>query len=225
MSFVNGVASSPVNRASLMQMSNGPSDAVSTARQTLVSTVGRDIVQQLGQQFGLPKSEIDTATKAFTAASGNPGARNLDQAISGLSDAIGFKGAAAGQFQREAKGQIQDFMKQQIRQSTKDLMEGLADTVGDQKKGKNMPVSKGGSVLLRIANALGSALDQKVDKMASNADKLAGLGEVSGDQKSSQYQQLSAEMNALGQELKIVGEALNNVIKSIGDTGQTLARK
>jgi hypothetical protein len=222
---IGGMFKSLVNPMTLMQLAAGPAGWASLAMQTLMSTVGKEIIQQLGKQLGLPDSVISLAQTAFTAASGNPGAANLNQAISGLSDASGFAGVAAGQFQREMKNQVQDFVQQQVKQSTKDLMEDLAETVGNQKKGKNMPLAKGGSVLMRIAVALGEALDKKVDKMAANAEKLSELGEVKGDKESSAYQKLSAEMNALGQELKIVGEALNNTLKSIGETSSTLARK
>jgi hypothetical protein len=223
---IGGMFKSLVNPMTLMQLATGPAGWASLAMQTLMSTVGKEIIQQLGKQLGLPDSVISLAQNAFTAASGNPGAANLNQAISGLSDAIGFGGVAAGQFQREAKSQVQDFIQQQVQKSAEKIMEELGETVGNKApKGALKGGGKGGSVLMQIALALGAAMDKKVDRMAAIANQLSELGEVKGDKESSAYQKLSAEMNALGQEMKIVGEALNNTLKSIGEASSTLARK
>jgi outer membrane murein-binding lipoprotein Lpp len=226
---LGGIFKSLVNPMTLVQLATGPAGWASLAMQTLMSTVGKEIIQQLGKQLGLPDSVISLAQNAFTAATGNPGAANLNQAISGVSDATGLMGAAAGQFQREAKNQVQDFIQQQVQKSMEKLNEELGETVGNRKSGKDgkgkVVIPAGASVLMRIALLLGDAMDKKVDRMATIAQDLSNLGEVKGDKESSAYQKLSAEMNALGQEMKIVGEALNNTLKSIGEASSTLARK
>lgn len=223
---IGGMFKSLVNPATLMQLAAGPAGWASLAMQTLISTVGKEIIQQLGKQLGLPESVINAAVSAFTAAAGNPGAANLSQAAGGLSNALGLAGRAAGEFQREVTNQMQDFVQQQVQKATENLMDELGQTVGNKAgKGSLLGGGKGGSVLMRIALALGAAMDKKVDRMAKIADDLAQLGEVKGDKESSAYQKLSAEMNALGQEMKIIGEALNNTLKSIGEASSTLARK
>ncbi len=209
-----------MNPASLAQLAAGPAGWASLAMQTLMSTVGKEIIQQLGQQLGLPQSLIDVAQTAFSQASGNPGAANLGQAVGDLGKTFGLAGAAAGQFEREAGKQIDSFIKQQVEQMARQATDESSESTG----AKGTKGAKGGSVLMRIALALGSALDKKVDKMAEIADKLEGMGEITG-KNTSQYQALTAEMSALGQELKIVSEALNNTLKSIGEAASSLARK
>lgn len=217
---LGGVFKSLVNPTTLLQLAAGPAGWASLAMQTLMSTVGKEIIQQLGQKLGLPESVISAAQTAFTAASGNPGAGSLGQAVGGLSNAFGLAGAAAGQFQREALKQVTDFVQQQVEQMARAATEEGKEATGN----KGGAGAKGGSVLMRIALALGNAMDKKVDRMAAIADKLESMGEITG-KNSSKYQALSAEMNALGQEMKIVGEALNNTLKSIGEASSTLARK
>ena len=78
----------------------------------------------------------------------------------------------------------------------------------------------GMSLLMRIAVALGSAIDEKMKEMDKLAGELEGLsGEDEG------YGAKTAKMSALGQEMKMVSEALNNTLKSIGESASSLARK
>ena len=87
---------------------------------------------------------------------------------------------------------------------------------------------------MRIAMALGSAIDDKMNAMAATSDKLAALGsndELTNEQGmrtaegDSQYGQLSSQLTAMGQELKIIQESVNNTLKSIGEATSGLARK
>jgi hypothetical protein len=220
---IGDIFKSLINPATLLQLATGPAGWASLAMQTLMSTVGKEILQQLGQQLGLPQSIIDVAQTALATASGNPGAANIGQAISGLSNTFGLQGAAAGQFEREAKNQVQDFVQQQVQQTLKSTNDELGESLGIKAK-KGGAGAKGGSVLMRIALALGSAMDKKVDRMAAISDKLGALGEATGKNQS-QYQTLSAELTAVGQEMKIMGEALSNTLKSIGEASSNLARK
>lgn len=204
-------------------MLGGPIGAiVAQALQQVVSQVVQEIIQKAGEQLGLPQQFIDMAQGAAAGSLGDSqgATRNLQEAISGFVGATGATGAAAGTLQREATSTVQEFINQQA----SDLARAAADE-GAETSGRTAGTGgKGGSVLMRIALALGSAMDKKVDQMAANADKLESMGEIDG-KNTSQYQALSAEMNALGQELKIVGEALNNTLKSIGEASSSLARK
>ena len=58
----------------------------------------------------------------------------------------------------------------------------------------------GESILMKIAKALGAAMDDKMEKMAEKADALGKLQEVD-EKNQSQYGEMSAELTALGQEL------------------------
>ena len=84
--------------------------------------------------------------------------------------------------------------------------------------------SGGESILMKIAKALGEAMDDKMEKMAEKADALGNLGDVD-EKNQSEYGEMSAELTALGQELKILQESLNNTLKSIGESTSGLARK
>ena len=79
----------------------------------------------------------------------------------------------------------------------------------------------GGSILMKIAVALGRAMDDKMEKMAEKSDAIGDLS----DSEQSKYGELTGELTALGQELKMLTEALNNTLKSIGEAGSSLARK
>ena len=89
----------------------------------------------------------------------------------------------------------------------------------------DLPVSTsssgGESILMKIAKALGAAMDEKMEKMAETSDAIGKLD----DDDNKGYGQLTAELTALGQELKMLTEALNNSLKSIGESGSILARK
>lgn len=217
---------SVVNPATLLGSAlGGPIGAiVMQAIQQVVSTVVQDVIQKAGEQLGLPQSAIDLAQGAFASSVGDyAGAqRNAQEAIGGLSDAIGLSGADAGNFQRDVSNQISKFIEDAAREVTKKSTEGNAENASGSAQGA--AAKGGGSVLMRIALAIGQALDAKTDRMADIADELGNMGKVDGDNMS-QYQELSAEMSALSQEIKIVSEALNNSLKSIGDASSALARK
>jgi hypothetical protein len=86
---------------------------------------------------------------------------------------------------------------------------------------------------MRIAQALGEMMDNKMNAMASKGEELGSLGKNDSMKKDgsfnaegqSQYGKVSGEMQALGQELSILSQALSNTLKSIGEGSSTLARK
>jgi hypothetical protein len=86
-------------------------------------------------------------------------------------------------------------------------------------------VMKGkGSLLMKIAILLGMIADQKMADMATKAEQIGKMGEIKGKNQA-KFTQLNAELQALGQELGTISQATANVIKSIGEAGQALARK
>jgi archaellum component FlaC len=208
-----------VNPATLLGTAlGGPIGAIiAQAIQQVVSTVVQDILQKAGEQMGVPQPFIDSAQSAFAGAVGDwaGSKQNLQQAVSGFSEALGQSGARAGNFVRDLQDNLSQFIEDAARQVTRSASENGQPSAA---------AAKGGSVPLQIALAIGSSLDQRVDRMASIARELGDMGKVDGDNMS-HYQELSAEMNALGQEIKIVSEALNNALKSIGEASSSLARK
>jgi hypothetical protein len=232
------------NPASLLQLAAGPAGWASLAMQTLMSTVGKEIISQIGKQLGLPESIVSLAQNAFTAASGNSGASSLGQGISGLSDAFGFKGALAGQFQREAKNQIQDFVQQQVNQATEKGGKRLVDTLMENEDTKSAKYAgkankKGGgangangaspsnttgsnSLLMTIALALGQAADKKLVRMGEIAKQ---IGATEDGKNQNKITEMGAELQALGQEMSILSSALTNALRSIGEANSQIARK
>lgn len=217
---------SVLNPATLLGTAlGGPLGAIiAQALQQVVSQVVQEIIQKAGDQLGVPQPFIDAAQGAFAQSIGDTagGASNLQEAIGGLSSALGQTGAQAGDFQRQATDATSTFVDDMVRQINQNVNDEANERNGNGVSGGKGV--KGGSVLMKIALAIGSALDNKVDRMADIADELGSMGEVKGDEQS-RYQELSAEMNALGQEMKIVAEALNNTLKSIGEASSALARK
>lgn len=201
----------------------GPLGAmIAQALQQVVSQVVQEIIQKAGEQLGLPQQFIDMAQGAAAGSLGDTqgATRNLQEAIQGFVGATGATGAAAGALQRETTDLVNNFINEQAT--------NLARSAGQENseaRGAGTSATQGrGSILMRIAQALGAAMDNKVDAMAAKATELENLGEITGKNMST-YNKTSAEMSALGQELKIVSEALNNTLKSIGDASSALARK
>lgn len=231
MSFLSGLTGA-FNPMTLMGAAmGGPIGAIiAQALQQVVSQVVQQIIQQAGQQLGLPQQFIDMAQGAAAGSLGDTqgATRNLQEAISGFAGATGATGAQAGAVERETNDFAQQFINDAVDRITQEAGETAANASGGKGVGASggAAAGKGGSVLMRIALAIGEAMDNKVDKMAENADKMKDLDPKGGSKEEmSQYNSLSAEMNALGQELKIVSEALNNTLKSIGEASSSLARK
>ncbi|MGH1423060.1 MAG: hypothetical protein ACRBEQ_14705, partial [Hyphomonas sp.] len=95
-----------------------------------------------------------------------------------------------------------------------------------------------GSLLMRIATALGQLMDEKMESLANKADQLGRLGSdkslisTSKGNKGgfnakgqAQFGQLSAQVQALGQEVSYLSQALATTIKSVGEAATTVARK
>ncbi len=204
-------------------MMGGPIGAIlAQALQQVVSQVVQEIIQKAGEQLGLPQQFIDMAQGAAAGGLGDSqgAARNLQEAISGFVGATGATGAAAGALEREAGNSVQNFIDEQAATMARNVGREASESSGS---GTSATKARG-SVLMKIALALGRAMDNKVDQMANKATELESMGEITG-KNTSKYNAASAEMSALGQELKIVGEALNNTLKSIGDASSSLARK
>lgn len=192
----------------------GASLLVTTALKSVMLAVGDQVLQQLGQQLGLPQSVIDIAQAAFHGAAGDPGGavQNITEASEGLASAIGGGAFEAGEIERGAQTSVQDIVAQAneaANRSREDQASGEGVTGGG--RGKD-------SLLVAIAKAMGKVIDSKMGQMA---DKTEQMGSAKGEK----YGQLSAEVQALGQEISMVSNALNNAIKAIGEASAQLARK
>ncbi len=227
MSFLSGIMKSIINPATLMQLAMGPAGWASLATKMIVSAVAQQVIQQLGQKLGLPQSVISMAQSAFAAASGTEGGpMNFKDAVAQVAAESGMSAFQQGQLQRATEKTYDNMSK---------IVENMMRKVG-QGSDEDEAASVGsgsGSVLMRIARAMGKLMDEKMNAMAAKGDQLGKLGNDGALTKDgsfnakgqSQYGKLTSEMQALGQELSMISQAVSNSLKSIGEASTTMARK
>ena len=229
MSFLGGIAKSLVNPMTLAQLAMGPAGWASILAKAVISAVGQQVIQQLGQKLGLPDGVINLAQQAFSGAMGGGnalggalgGANAAGRALS-IADAVG-QVAQGLNLNPQQEGQLARDTNEIAQQSTKRLVDQLVESE-EFKSAKNG--AKGGksgeSILMRIAIALGSLADKKMGEM----DKLAQqIGATKDGKNQNKITEQGAKLQALGQEMSILSNALTNVIKSIGEANSTIARK
>jgi hypothetical protein len=212
MSFLGGILKSVINPATLFQLAMGPAGWASLATKMIVSAVAQQVIQQLGQQLGLPQSIINMAQTAFSAASGTGGMPStVSEAVSQLAEQFNLSPSQQGELQRE--GQT----------STRRLVDQLMESEEFKSARSGAKGGKGGeSILMRIAIALGQLADKKMGEM----DKLATqIGATKDGKDQNKITEQGARLQALGQEMSILSNAMTNVIKSIGEANSTIARK
>jgi hypothetical protein len=223
-----GIGRSLLNPLSLMQVAMGPAGWASLAMRTLGPQIAMNLIQQLGQRMGLPQPTIDLAQAAFANTIGQPGLirQNIDQAVNGLTQQMDLRPTEAGQLRRELQSATDKSMS-----NMQAIIEGFAKRLASGPDGGQ---EEGGSVLMRIARALGKLMDQKMDELASKADQLGRIGGEKGMKNKdgnfsaegqSRFGQLSAEVQALSQEIGYLSQAISSSIKSIGEASSTIARK
>jgi hypothetical protein len=199
-------------------MTGGASLMVTTALKTVMTAIGDQVLQQIGQKLGLPQGAIDLAQAAFHTAAGDPGGavQNISEAAQGLGSAAGLSQFETGEIERQAFDGAQF-----LRDQTLDQLQGGTDAEGKPRGKSALAGASGESFLVKLAIALGSVVDSKMDKMVAKAGEIDKAG--SGGK--SQTAKLTAELSALGQEVNMISTALNNAIKSLGESASTLARK
>lgn len=211
MSFLSGIAGSLINPVSLAQLAMGPAGWASLAVRTIGTAIAKEVIQQLGQELGLPQGMINMAQNAFSAATGTTGGpATIAEAVSDLAQQFGLSPAEQGELQRSAQ------------QDSRDMYTQLADAF---KSGKDMAEarksrgSKGsGSWLQAIADAMAQALDKKVQDM----DKMAQALDKQGSKKSVKA---STDLQVAGQEFSYLMNASSTVIKTIGEGLSGMSRK
>lgn len=226
--MLGGIFRSVLNPINLAQLAMGPAGWASLAMRTLGPQIAMNLIQQLGQRMGLPQATIDLAQAAFANTMGQPGLvrQNINQAVNGFADQLNLRPTEAGQLRRELQSATDKSMS-----NMQSIIEGFAKRLVEGSEGGQV---EGGSVLMRIARALGQLMDQKMGDLASKADQLGRLGTQSGmktkeggftAEGQGKFGQLSAEIQALGQELSYLSQAVSATIKSIGEASSTVARK
>lgn len=201
--------------ASIGALTGGASLVVQAALTQAISSIAQQVIQQVGQQLGLPQSVVDLAQGAFSAAAGNPGGafQSIGESAAGLAAATGGGAFETGEIDRQMNDIVQDLVDKTLEKARTGGRDEDGNTVGGGANGK--------SFMLRLALALGSVLDAKMERMAEIGEKI----DAESQKKKPKMGSLSAEMTAVGKELDFVSQALNNALKSIGESASTLARK
>ena len=250
-SIVSAVTN-PTNLLALATMN--PAIIAATLGRQIVSAIGQEVIQQVGSELGLPQSAIDMAQGAFASSMGDvQGAQqNYQEALDAFMDEFNASPLTRGNVDRQIdafRSMAFQFANMFLEENEENMRStnstgprsrggaqgsgsqgvagaqgGVAGAASNADGITGVGTSGGESILMKIAKALGEAMDDKMERMAQKADDLGNLGEVD-ENNQSQYGEMSAELTALGQELKILQEALNNTLKSIGEATSGLARK
>lgn len=204
LSSLGGIATNPM---SLAQLAMGPAGWASLAARTLMSAIGQQVIQQLGEKLGLPQSTIDMAQGAFCASMGDKAGvrQNMQEAIGGFAEAFNASPAEQGEATREMEDAVNK------------MVSGMAD--GEDAKaaragGKGAKGSSGQSWLMALAEALGKKLDKMASEMSSMADQITD-----------KTPSLTAKFGAKSQEFGILMNATTNAIKTVGEGLANSARK
>lgn len=202
LSSLGGIATNPL---SIAQLAMGPAGWASLAARTLMSAIGQQVIQQLGEKLGLPQSTIDMAQGAFCASMGDKAGvrQNLQEAIGGFAEQFNASPAEQG----DANRQVEDAINK--------MVSGMADGEDAKAARAGGKGAKGGqSWLMALAEALG----KKLDKQAAEMSKMA-------DQITDKTPSLTAKFGAKSQEFGILMNATTNAIKTVGEGLANSARK
>lgn len=225
---IGGMLKSVINPMTLAQLAMGPAGWASILAKAVISAVGQQVIQQIGQKLDLPDGVINLAQEAFSGAMGGGiGQQGLGSVIGRVAQQAGLNAVETGMLQRQAGGMVdkavdgiadtvQDFINSVNRQQANKQNGGEEDTASIMK-GK-------GSILMKIATAMGKIADKKMNDMADKTEQLGKFGEVTGKNQG-QYAELTGQMQALGQEMSMISQAMANVIKTVGESASTVARK
>ncbi len=202
-------------QGTLAVATGGTSLAVTTALRGVALSIGDQVLQRLGQEIGLPPAAVDLATAAFHAEAGDIGGaiHSIESASQELGSAAGLGDQDTGQVQNQAY----DAVQQLVESINKKMAQG-----SDGEGGSGVSGGKGQSFLMKLAIAMGKAMDHKMDEMLDTSKQLDQANQ-SGDK--SHTSELSGKIQALSQEIGMLSNALSNSIKSVGEASSTLVRK
>jgi hypothetical protein len=234
MSFLGGIVKSLVNPMSLMQLAMGPAGWASLAMKSILSAVGQQVIQQLGQKLGLPPAMIGAAQSAFGAAMGGGLTKeSVGEAIGNFAQKGGLSSTDRGMIDRNADIAIKSILKKMTAEAEKMIAEAK-EKKGDKKPSVAQDLNIKGGFLVALAEALGRVMDQKSDDIVKLANQINQDGQKNvgkdlkaGDSnaEASRLQQQTSLLQGLSQELSTLSQALSTSLKSIGEGQQTLARK
>jgi hypothetical protein len=186
----------------------GPAGGIVAQLATQVfSQMGQQLIQNMGNQLGLPQSTIDFAQSSFAGNHGDIVGQfsNLNEGIESLGAELGATPFEIG----EANGKANDFIQ--------DLVRDMSESQ-DFKDAKANPKGKGGvpgapGWLMAMAEALGSKLDELAHDMEQRAASISEKDPSSSAEFGVVSQQFSMLMNATNTAIKTIGEALGGMAR------------
>ncbi|WP_333572834.1 hypothetical protein [Sphingomonas sp.] len=210
MGLLSGLTRSLVNPISLASLAMGPAGWASLAVRTLGTAIAKEVLQQLGQQLGLPQSAINLVQDGFSAATGSMGGpATIAEAVASLAQNFDLSPSQQGELQRAAESDSRDLYTQ--------LSEAMKD--GEtQAKAHSSRSGKGRSWLQAIADSLAATMDQKISDMDSLSQSLDKQGK-------NRSTKTSTDLTVAGQEFGYLMSTTSTVIKTIGEGLSSMARK
>jgi hypothetical protein len=229
-----GLFKALINPTTLMQLAMGPAGWASIAMKAVIQQVAMQVIQQIGEKIGLPPALISAAQMAYnqSANAGGGGFPGLNangfepRALTSYLMTQGMSATDAGQFVRDIQQQAQQAQTQELKGSVQDFINQLNRDAENKKTNRNVEqiMNGKGSLLMKLATALGMLADQKMNEMADKTKELGKFGEVTGKNQG-KYGELTGQIQGLGQEMSMLSNAMSNVIKTIGEAASTIARK
>lgn len=249
MSFdIGGAFKSLINPMTLAQLAMGPAGWASLALKAIISAVGQQVIQQIGQQLGLPQQVIDVAKGVFASAMGGNGlAMSPTDTVANLAKDAGMSAVEQGGLDRMVQDAVRKLVDSIVgsdefknaragakggagRAAATGAASGAGATDGAQAGGASGAQSPSGigdgidgqSWMMQIATILGRLADKKMGEMAGLAKQI-GATENGKDQ--NKVTELTGQMQAKGQEFGLISNAMTNVVKSLGENLSQIARK
>ena len=200
MGFLGGIGSI-VNPLNIAALGMGPVGIGMMFARPLVSAVGQQFIQQLGDKLGLPQGVVDMARSSFALQAGDIGGagRSLGDVVQGFGSQFGASPFEAGEVERNLT----------------DLIDQATTDLAQSREAREARSGGGRSWLMALAENLGRV----ADKLANEMDQMSQtLGD--GANKSSQNLKFAAK----SQEFSQFFSSANTVIKTLGEARSQGAR-
>jgi hypothetical protein len=192
-----GVSFNPISLLATSAL--GPMGPIAQLALQVVSQMGQNLIQQMGERLNLPQSVIDLAQADYAVSRGDIGGAvsNLEESIGSLGQQLGASPTDIGDAQRRTNESLREAAR-----DAADLAEGSSGSSG-----------KGGW-LRALAHALGKIADKQAADLEQRAKGLDGA-------KPSE----TADFQADTQAFNLLMSGITNAIKTIGDSLGQAARK
>ena len=178
----------------------GPMGPLAQIALQVVSQIGQNLIQQMGERLDLPQSMIDLAQADYTSSRGDVmgTAENLDEALGAFGRETGATPAEVGEFDRDIQNLLTD---------------SVLNLSGGEEAREARSGGRGGSWLRVMAEALGKKLDASAHEMQDLANKIDKKDPSTTTDFQVASQEFSLLMNAATTAIKTVGEAMANTAR------------